>query len=130
MALLTNGKVLNVPLGFGLSSKKDNILIMDSKGFIVDSLSYNIQINFPTLIKSENRNIERVNPVLDIWKPSVKSSPGDENDLFEPIKLQKIEEEDKSVFSIVIGVVLLILLSTSLLLLRKKRINKDLDSNN
>ena len=119
-----------MPLGFGLSSKKDNILIMDSKGFIVDSLSYNIQINFPTLIKSENRNIERVNPVLDIWKPSVKSSPGDENDLFESIKLQKIEEEDKSVFCIGIGLVLFTLFSGTLLLLRKKRINKDLDSNN
>ena len=130
MALLTNVQVLNVPLGFGLSSKKDNILIMDSKGFMVDSLSYDIEINFPTLNKSENRNIERVNPVLDIWKPSVKSSPGMENDLFEPIKSEKIEKEDKSVFYIVIGVVLFTLLSATLLLLRKKRIKKDLDSNN
>ena len=130
MALLTNGQVLNVPLGFGLSSKKDNILIMDSKGFMVDSLSYDIEINFPTLNKSENRNIERVNPVLDIWKPSDKSSPGIENDLFEPIKSQKIEKEDESVFYIVIGVMLFTLLSVTLLLLRRKRIKKDLDSNN
>ena len=130
MALTTNGQVLNVPLGFGLSSKKDNILIMDSTGFVVDSLSYDIEINFPTLNKSENRNIERVNPVKDIWKPSVKPSPGVENDLFEPLKLQKIEKEDKSVFYIVIGTVLFTLLSMTLLLLRKKRIKKDLDSNN
>ena len=130
MALTTNGQVLKVPLGFGLSSKKDNILIMDSTGFVVDSLSYDIEINFPTLNKSENRNIERVNPVKDIWKPSVKPSPGVENDLFEPLKLQKIEKEDKSVFYIIIGTVLFTLLSMTLLLLRKKRIKKDLDSNN
>ncbi|MDG2226807.1 MAG: CotH kinase family protein [Flavobacteriales bacterium] len=128
MALLTNGQVLNVPLGFGLSSKKDNILIMDSKGFMVDSLSYDIEINFPTLKGSQNRNIERVNPVLDRWKPSVKSSPGKENDLFEPIKSHKIEKQDDSGFYIGVGWALVALLLISGFFVRKKRVKAGSDS--
>jgi hypothetical protein len=128
MALLTNGQVLNVPLGFGLSSKKDNILIMDSKGLMVDSLSYDIEINFPTLNKSENRNIERVNPVLDIWKPSVKPTPGAQNDLFKPLKPQEIEKQDNLVFYLGVGGVFFILLLISGFFVRKKLIKTDSDS--
>ena len=62
---------------------------MDSEDFIVDSLSYDIEINFPTLEKSEKEILNELIQLLDIWKPSVKSSPGNENDLFEPIKLKR-----------------------------------------
>ena len=77
----------------------------------------------------QNRNIERVNPVLDRWKPSVKSSPGKENDLFEPIKPQKIEKQNDSVFYIVVGGVLFALLLISGFFVRKKWIKTDSDSN-
>ena len=49
MALMVSGQVLNTPLGFGLSSKKDNLLLMDSEDFIVDSLRVDIEIYFPHL---------------------------------------------------------------------------------
>ncbi len=129
MALMVSGQVLNTPLGFGLSSKKDNLLLMDSEDFIVDSLRVDIEIYFPHLEGSQNRNIERVNPVLDRWKPSVKSSPGKENDLFEPIKPQKIEKQNDSVFYIVVGGVLFALLLISGFFVRKKWIKTDSDSN-
>ncbi len=128
MALMVSGQVLNTPLGFGLSSKKDNLLLMDSEDFIVDSLRVDIEIYFPHLEGSQNRNIERVNPVLDRWKPSVKSSPGKENDLFEPIKPQKIEKQNDSVFYIVVGGVLFALLLISGFFVRKKWIKTDSDS--
>ena len=59
------------------------------RNYIVDSLRYDIEIDFPTLVDSGNKNIERVNPVLDNWEASVKPSPGMENVLYEPIKLKK-----------------------------------------
>jgi len=129
MALMVSGQVLNTPLGFGLSSKKDNLLLMDSEDFIVDSLRVDIEIYFPDLEGYQNRNIERVNPVLDRWKPSVKSSPGKENDLFEPIKPQKIENQNDSVFYIGVGGVLFALLLISGFFVRKNWIKTDSDSN-
>lgn len=122
---ITEVKVSIPSLGFGLSSKKDKLLLMDAANYIVDSLSYDIEIDFPTLVDNGNKNIERVNPLLDNWKASVKSSPGRENALYEPIKTQKIKKQGYSVFYIGGGVALFGLLLVSVLFIRKKITNKD-----
>ena len=52
MVLLSKGgQVFNVSLGFGLSSKKEKLLLIDAENNIVDSLRYDIEIDFPTLIR-------------------------------------------------------------------------------
>ena len=122
MVLMSKGgQVFNVSLGFGLSSKKEKLLLIDAENNIVDSLRYDIEIDFPTLLDSGNKNIERVNPLLDNWEASVKPSPGMENVLYEPIKTKKIEKQGNSVFYIVGVVVLFGLLLMGMLLIRKKR---------
>ena len=122
---INDGQILNISLGFGLSSKKENLLLIDAADYIVDSLSYDIEIDFPTLVDAGNKNIERVNPALDNWKASVEPSPGQENALYEAIKTQKIKEQGNSVFYIGGVVVLFGLLLMSVLFIRKKVTNKD-----
>ena len=126
MILTSNdGHVLNISLGFGLSSKKEKILLIDATNYIVDSLSYIIEIDFPGLLESGNRNIERVNPALADWKASLNPSPGQKNDLYESLKTQKIQKQGGLVFYIGVGVILLVLLLITVLLIRKKVANKD-----
>jgi hypothetical protein len=120
-----DGKVLNISFGFGLSSKKEKLLLIDAANCIVDSLRYDMEIDFPTLVDYGNKNIERVNPVLGNWEASVKPSPGMENVLYEPIKNKKIKKQGNSVFYIGGGVVLFGLLLMSVLFIRKKGMNKD-----
>ena len=120
-----DAQVLNVSLGLGLSSKKEKLLLIDAANYIVDSLSYDIKIDFPTLVDSGNKNIERVNPVLDNWKASVKPSPGMENVLYMPIKTKKIKKQGNSVFYIGGVVALFGLLLITVLFIRKKGANKD-----
>jgi hypothetical protein len=119
------GQVLNVSLGLGLSAKKEKLLLIDAENNIVDSLRYDMEIDFPTLLGSGNKNIERVNPLLDNWEASVKPSPGMENVLYEPIKTKKIEKQGNSVFYILGVVVLFGLFLLIVLFIRKKRLNKD-----
>ena len=126
MVLMSKGgQVLNVSLGLGLSAKKEKLLLIDAENNIVDSLRYDMEIDFPTLVDSGNKNIERVNPALDNWKASVKPSPGMENVLYEPIKTKKLKKQGNSFFYIGGGVILFGLFLLSVLLIRKKRLNKD-----
>ncbi len=126
MVLTSKGvQVLNISFGFGLSSKKEKLLLIDAANYIVDSLRYDMEIDFPTLVDYGNKNIERVNPVLGNWEASVKPSPGMENALYEPIKTKKIKKQGNSVFYIGGGVVLFGLLLMSVLFIRKKVKNKD-----
>ena len=88
-------------------------------------MSYILEIDFPTLLESGNKNIERVNPVLDNWKASVKSSPGLENALYESLKAPEKKKQGSLVLYIGGGVTLFGLLLMTVLFIRKKVANKD-----
>ena len=120
-----DAQVLNISLGLGLSSKNEKLLLIDAVNYIVDSLSYDIEIDFPTLADSGNKNIERVNPVLDNWKASVKSTPGAENALYEPLNTPEKKKQGNLVFYTGGGVALFGLLLITVLFIRKKGVNKD-----
>ena len=120
-----DAKVLNASLGFGLSSNREKLLLIDAENYIVDSLSYIIEVDFPTLLESGNKNIERVNPLLDNWKASVKPSPGLENALYESLKTPEKKKQGNLVFYIGGGLALFGLLLMTVLFIRKKVANKD-----
>jgi hypothetical protein len=117
--------VLNISLGFGLSAKKEKLLLIDAANYIVDSLSYDIEIDFATLLESGYKNIERVNPALADWKASLKPTPGQENDLYESLQAEEFQKKIGVGFYIGVGVTLVGLLLMTLLFIRKKVANKD-----
>ena len=126
MVLTSNdARVLNASLGFGLSSNKEKLLLIDAENYIVDSLSYIIEVDFPTLLEYGNKNIERVNPLLDNWKASVKPSPGLENALYESLETPEKKKQGNVVFYIGGGLALFGLLLMTVLFIRKKVANKD-----
>jgi len=113
--------VFQESLDFGLSSKMEKLQLLDSDCLMVDSISYNIDNDFPSLANSENKNIERTNPESNNWKASSKSTPGLKNDLFEPILIEDKSKENDYITYIAggilgVGVILMVTLFT-----RKRR---------
>ena len=123
---LNNKKAINISIDIKLSSKTERIQILDSDNFVVDSITYNIDAEFPSLVDVENKNIERLNPELNSWKASAKQTPGLENDLFEPIITEGPSKENNYVSLFAGGVIaLIVLLMISLIARKRKHLNDD-----
>jgi len=116
--------VLECEEKFKLSSITGLLLLMDVDNRIVDSLRYNIENDFPTLVDSENKNIERVNPELQNWEASNHPTPGGENDLFEPILVEDRTKSGSLAIYIGGGVLALGLLLMIVIILRKRKVGE------
>lgn len=124
---LSEDLLVQKDMEFGFSSKKDVIRLYDADKNLVDSLTYKIKDDYPSLKDSTTRNLERLNPKLNEWQTSKVATPGSQNDGFKGIpKKPKTNDLDFIIWVIIGGVGTTLILLLIVIAVKKKR--KDLST--
>jgi hypothetical protein len=118
---LSNDLIVQKNMEFGISSKKDKLKLFDAGEQLVDSLTYKVKDDFPTLKDATNKNLERINPKLKEWQISQMVTPGFQNKGFKGISKEKRSEIDINQWWITGGLGGLLIILGSIFLFRKKK---------
>lgn len=116
-------------LGFGLSSKKDALFLLDGKNRCVDSLKYNITKDFKELSKKNSRALEsNLMSAFEIknWSIAEMPSPGKINPSYVPQKTPSNEESELDLFLYLGGGLLILGVGFILFFLLRKKQKRNL----
>lgn len=128
--------LVNQKMKLKISSKVEQLFIIDNEGNIVDSLHYDLNENFPNLKEVEHIVLSKINPefnsVIEQFEWNETPTPGSENSNFKEITKNSspsffsfIKQNSLILISIGGSVVLLLIIVLFSIRRKKKSVKKD-----